>query len=150
MVINESRVTPSRIVIVGGVKISPEELDEILAGYPGLVEGAVVGYPDDVMGERICAVVVPKPGAELGIDHILHHIDLIETGSYQTLSREFLAVNPAGLVPLLVQVPDDVERTDLAAALRRERDPMTHDQDLHAASDSLISSVTLTAPRPSR
>jgi len=59
-----------QIIVRGGMKISPEELDEILAGCPGLLEGAVVGYPDDVMGERICAVVVPRPGAELGIDQL--------------------------------------------------------------------------------
>jgi glutathione S-transferase len=39
---------------------------------------------------------------ELGIDYKAHHIDLIETGSYQTLSRDFLHVNPAASVPVLV------------------------------------------------
>ena len=36
------------------------------------------------------------------------------------------------LVPLLVQVPDDVERPDLAAPLGRERHPMADEQDFHA------------------
>jgi glutathione S-transferase len=40
--------------------------------------------------------------AELGIDYRGHHIDLIETGSYENIGRRFLAVNPAGLVPVLV------------------------------------------------
>lgn len=40
--------------------------------------------------------------AELGIEYTGHHIDLIETGSYENISRHFLAVNPAGLVPVLV------------------------------------------------
>lgn len=40
--------------------------------------------------------------AELGIPHAAHRVDLIETGSYETISRAFLAVNPAGLVPVLV------------------------------------------------
>jgi glutathione S-transferase len=40
--------------------------------------------------------------AELGIEYKGHHIDLIETGSYENISRHFLAVNPAGLVPVLV------------------------------------------------
>ena len=40
--------------------------------------------------------------AELDIDHASHHIDLIETGSYKNLSRHFLAVNPQGVVPVLV------------------------------------------------
>jgi glutathione S-transferase len=40
--------------------------------------------------------------AELGLAHRSHHIDLIETGSYENLSRRFLAVNPAATVPVLV------------------------------------------------
>jgi len=40
--------------------------------------------------------------AELGIQARLHHVDLVETGRYENLSRHFLAVNPAGLVPVLV------------------------------------------------
>jgi len=40
--------------------------------------------------------------AELGIQARLHPVDLIETGRYENLSRNFLQVNPAGLVPVLV------------------------------------------------
>jgi len=57
----------------GGLKISPDELDDILAGCPGLLEGAVVGYPDDLMGERICAVVVPRPGSEVTLEQLAAH-----------------------------------------------------------------------------
>ena len=64
-----------QIIVRGGMKISPEELDDILAGCPGLVEGAVVGYPDDVMGERICAVIVPKPGAELSVEQLAGYFE---------------------------------------------------------------------------
>jgi glutathione S-transferase len=40
--------------------------------------------------------------AELGLDYASHPIDLIETGSYENIGRRYLAVNPAGLVPVLV------------------------------------------------
>ncbi len=40
--------------------------------------------------------------AELGVPYRSHPIDLIETGSYENLSRRFLAVNPAATVPVLV------------------------------------------------
>ncbi|MCP3986931.1 MAG: glutathione S-transferase family protein [bacterium] len=40
--------------------------------------------------------------AELGLPYKSHPIDLIETGSYENLSRQFLSVNPAGTVPVLV------------------------------------------------
>ncbi len=39
---------------------------------------------------------------ELGLDFKAHHIDLIETGSYENISRHYLTVNPGALVPVLV------------------------------------------------
>ena len=39
---------------------------------------------------------------ELGIPYKSHQIDLIETGSYETISRHFLKVNPAGVLPTMV------------------------------------------------
>ena len=58
------------IIVRGGVKISPDELDNLLAGHPKVAEAAVVGYADDVMEERICAVVVPKPGESLELEDV--------------------------------------------------------------------------------
>jgi glutathione S-transferase len=40
--------------------------------------------------------------AELGVPYRSHAIDLIETGAYENIGRRFLAVNPAGTVPVLV------------------------------------------------
>lgn len=40
--------------------------------------------------------------AELALPYASHPVDLIETGSYENVGRRFLAVNPAGLVPVLV------------------------------------------------
>jgi glutathione S-transferase len=50
----------------------------------------------------LCSKKIRMCLAELGIPYVGHPIDLIETGSYETLSRRFLAVNPAALVPVLV------------------------------------------------
>ena len=47
------------IIVRGGVNISPAELDDLLAGHPALREAAVVGVPDEVLGERVCAAIVP-------------------------------------------------------------------------------------------
>lgn len=48
------------LVIRGGVNISPEEVEGLLAEHPKIADVAVVGYPDDVMGEKLCAIVVPR------------------------------------------------------------------------------------------
>ncbi|WP_022957787.1 class I adenylate-forming enzyme family protein [Spongiibacter tropicus] len=47
------------IINRGGMKLSPSELDVLLEGLPGAREAAVCAYPDSVLGERICACVVP-------------------------------------------------------------------------------------------
>ncbi|MGA0799763.1 MAG: class I adenylate-forming enzyme family protein [Steroidobacteraceae bacterium] len=59
-----------QIIIRGGVKIAPEELDNLLSQMPSVLEGAVASYADPIMGEKICAVVVPKPGAEITLEGI--------------------------------------------------------------------------------
>jgi acyl-CoA synthetase (AMP-forming)/AMP-acid ligase II len=91
-----------QIIVRGGVKISPEELDEILTGCPGLVEGAVVGYPCDVMGERICAVIVPKPGAELTLEQLAAHFESRGAAGFKRPERlrtvAQLPRNPVGKV----------------------------------------------------
>ncbi|MFF2552892.1 (2,3-dihydroxybenzoyl)adenylate synthase [Nocardia sp. NPDC058058] len=42
----------------GGENISCDELEEHLLAYPGVRHAAAVGLPDDVLGERVCAVLV--------------------------------------------------------------------------------------------
>ncbi len=46
------------IINRGGMKISPVELDLLLENYPGVAEAAVCAYPDERLGERICACLV--------------------------------------------------------------------------------------------
>ncbi len=50
------------IVNRGGLKISSEEVESLLQGHPAVAEVAVVPYPDDILGEKVCAVVVARPG----------------------------------------------------------------------------------------
>jgi acyl-CoA synthetase (AMP-forming)/AMP-acid ligase II len=47
------------IIIRGGVNISPVEIENALAGHDRIAHVAVVGQPDERMGERICAVIEP-------------------------------------------------------------------------------------------
>ncbi|OBB68580.1 AMP-binding protein [Mycobacterium sp. 852014-50255_SCH5639931] len=55
------------IIIRNGENISPKEVEDILAGHPGIAEIAIVGLPDDRTGERACAVVVPVGGPGLDV-----------------------------------------------------------------------------------
>jgi long-chain acyl-CoA synthetase len=50
------------LVIRGGFNVYPREIEEALARHPAVVQVAVIGVPDPVLGEEICAVVVSDPG----------------------------------------------------------------------------------------
>lgn len=60
------------IIIRGGENISAREVDNAIAGWPGIVDHATVGVPDDRMGERICLFTVSAPN----LDHELRLEDL--------------------------------------------------------------------------
>ncbi len=62
-----------QIIIRGGVKIAPEELDTVLSQMPTVLEGAVTGFRDAVMGERICAVIVPRAGSVPTLEGVRAH-----------------------------------------------------------------------------
>lgn len=51
------------LVIRGGENVPVVEVEAVLFGHPQVREIAVVGYPDDRLGERACAVVVPDGAA---------------------------------------------------------------------------------------
>lgn len=50
----------------------------------------------------LCSKKVRVCMAELGLPYASHHIDLIETGAYESVSRRYLKVNPGGTVPVIV------------------------------------------------
>jgi cyclohexanecarboxylate-CoA ligase len=52
------------IVIRGGLNISVRQVEDLLAGHPAVGEVAVVGMPDERLGERVCCYLVPAAGAE--------------------------------------------------------------------------------------
>jgi cyclohexanecarboxylate-CoA ligase len=51
------------IIIRGGMNISAREIEDHLAAHPALSASAVVGIPDDRLGERVGCFVVTNPGA---------------------------------------------------------------------------------------
>ncbi len=57
----EGRV--SDMVNRGGLKVFPAEVEEVLRLAPGVADVAVVGLPDDRLGEVPCAFVVPADAA---------------------------------------------------------------------------------------
>jgi cyclohexanecarboxylate-CoA ligase len=52
------------IVIRGGMNISAREIEDHLLSHSAIAEAAVVGMPDERLGEKVCAYVILKPGSE--------------------------------------------------------------------------------------
>ena len=52
----------------GGLKIDPVEVERALLNCPEVADAAVIGVPDPVLGETVCACVVPEADVELTLD----------------------------------------------------------------------------------
>ena len=64
------------MIISGGVNIYPQEVENALTMHPAVLDVAVIGLPDDEMGEQVRAVVQVaegvRPGPELAEELIAH------------------------------------------------------------------------------
>jgi len=54
----------------GGEKISAEEIENRILSHPAVLNVACVPMPDPVLGERMCAFVIPKPGRTLTLSEL--------------------------------------------------------------------------------
>ncbi|WP_330348716.1 class I adenylate-forming enzyme family protein [Streptomyces sp. NBC_00582] len=61
------------LIIRGGENIYPKEIENVLHSHPAVLEAAVVGAADPVLGEVPVAHVVPLPGAEVTADELIEH-----------------------------------------------------------------------------
>jgi acyl-CoA synthetase (AMP-forming)/AMP-acid ligase II len=75
------------IVIRGGMNIAPAELEGMLAAHPSVADIAVVGMPDDEMGERTYAVVVPTPGTTPTLEDLVEFLRRKKISSYKLPER---------------------------------------------------------------
>jgi cyclohexanecarboxylate-CoA ligase len=57
------------IILRGGENLSAKEIEDLLFEHPQVDEVAVVGYPDEILGERICAFVVGS--GDLALDDLV-------------------------------------------------------------------------------
>jgi long-chain acyl-CoA synthetase len=61
------------LIIRGGYNVYPAELEDVLHAHPAILEAAVVGIPDDRLGEEVKAVVVLRPGASLTAPELIEY-----------------------------------------------------------------------------
>ncbi|MET3707390.1 long-chain acyl-CoA synthetase [Arthrobacter sp. UYEF6] len=93
------------LIITGGFNVSPSEVEDVLATFPGISEVSVVGLPRPGGGEDVVAAVVPIPGTT------------IDPAALLAYARAQLT---AYKVPRRVVVLDSLPRSLIGKVLRRE------------------------------
>jgi long-chain acyl-CoA synthetase len=63
----------SDMIKSGAHRISPKEIEEIIAEHEAVVESAVVGVPDEILGEALKAIIVLKHNSKVNERDILKH-----------------------------------------------------------------------------
>ncbi|MBP8884542.1 MAG: long-chain-fatty-acid--CoA ligase FadD1 [Pseudomonas sp.] len=93
------------MILVSGFNVYPNELEDVLATLPGVLQCAAIGVPDEKSGEAIKVFVVVKPGESLTKEQVMEHMRANLTG-YK--------------VPKAVEFRDMLPTTNVGKILRRE------------------------------
>ncbi|WP_263139058.1 long-chain-fatty-acid--CoA ligase FadD1 [Pseudomonas sp. RIT-PI-AD] len=93
------------MILVSGFNVYPNELEDVLATLPGVLQCAAIGVPDERSGEAIKMFVVTKPGISLTKEQVLTHMRANLTG-YK--------------MPKAVEFRDALPTTNVGKILRRE------------------------------
>jgi acyl-CoA synthetase len=94
------------MVVRGGMKISAAELEGFIAGHPAVADVAVVAYPDEVLGERACAIVVPRPGKTVTLEGIVTYLRGLGIATFK--------------LPERLELRDELPRNPLGKILKRD------------------------------
>ncbi|MBD2840405.1 long-chain fatty acid--CoA ligase [Pseudomonas sp. JM0905a] len=93
------------MILVSGFNVYPNELEDVLATLPGVLQCAAIGVPDEKSGEAIKMFVVAKPGVSLTKEQVMEHMRSNVTG-YK--------------VPRAIEFRDVLPTTNVGKILRRE------------------------------
>ncbi|MBA1278206.1 long-chain-fatty-acid--CoA ligase FadD1 [Stutzerimonas stutzeri] len=93
------------MILVSGFNVYPNELEDVLATLPGVMQCAAIGVPDDKSGEAIKLFVVVKPGESVTKEQVMQHMHDNVTGYKR---------------PKAVEFRDSLPTTNVGKILRRE------------------------------
>jgi fatty-acyl-CoA synthase len=78
------------MIVSGGENVFPREVEDLLAGFQGVVEVAVIGVEDEHYGQRLKAFVVLREGAEVSTEDLNAHVKANLAGYKAPREVEFL------------------------------------------------------------
>ncbi len=108
------------LIIRGGVNISPIPIEDVLARHPTVESVAVIGLPDKRLGERICAVILPR-GNKPTLD------DLVAFSADNGLPKRYCPE----VVHFVTRMPrtagGKIRKSDLKTTIIHESDPQFMD-----------------------
>ncbi|MEL7938193.1 long-chain-fatty-acid--CoA ligase FadD1 [Pseudomonas delhiensis] len=93
------------MILVSGFNVYPNELEDVLATLPGVLQCAAIGVPDERSGEVIKVFVVPRPGVTLTKEQVVKHMHDNLTGYKR---------------PKFVEFRESLPTTNVGKILRRE------------------------------
>jgi 3-oxocholest-4-en-26-oate---CoA ligase len=67
-------------VNTGGEKVFPEEVEGALKSHPGVFDALVIGVPDERLGQRVAALIQPRPGAAADLGALQEHVRRLLAG----------------------------------------------------------------------
>jgi acyl-CoA synthetase (AMP-forming)/AMP-acid ligase II len=86
----------------GGENVYCVEVENALAAAPGVFEVAVIGVPDDMMGEKVGAVLVPTPGSSIDVPAVMsfarERLADFKVPQFVAVQSEPLPRNPGGKI----------------------------------------------------
>ena len=94
------------LVIRGGMNIAPAELEGLIGDHPDVIDVAVIGDPDEVLGEKVAAVVTLRPGATMELGDLVEFLRSKKIASYK--------------LPERLAVRDELPRNPVGKILKRE------------------------------
>jgi cyclohexanecarboxylate-CoA ligase len=90
------------VLIRGGENVPVVEIVNLLARHPAVQANAIVGYPDERLGERACAFVVLRPGAQPTLADVQRYMEESKVAKHYWPERlrviEQMLMTPTGKV----------------------------------------------------
>jgi cyclohexanecarboxylate-CoA ligase len=90
------------VIIRGGENIPVVEVEALLYRHPAVAQVAIVAYPDERLGERACAIIVPKPAQTIDFDEMTNFLKSQKLATQyipeRLILRDAMPATPSGKI----------------------------------------------------